>query len=611
MQATPQLATTCLKKKMMRPFTSTPRFQGPKERCPTSNCTMRCLSISYAALFHKVVRVAGGLQEMGLQKGDTVLLYMPNSVEVVVTMLACAWLGAIHAAVFGGFPAKELITRIEGAEPKVIVFSSCGLEVNKTLPYWNIVQEALKGSSWKPQTVVVHQRKEFLADVSCSNWGSYTPVDYQKLLTSTPVEAVPVESNHPLYLLYTSGTTGNPKGVIRTHAGQMLGGRFAFEYCYGVHPKETYFAASDIGWVLSHSAMVYGPFTRGCASIIYEGKPINTPDAGALWRVCEEYNAACAFVSPTALRGIRHEDPDALLLKDKDLSKLRSMFVAGERLDGPTHEWISGHLGIPVCDNWWQTELGWPALCYAQNMGGPCPPTRKGSCGRVVPGWDLHIVRPDGTNCEAEELGSLVIKLPMPPGSIHSVWAGDEAFKQSYLEKFPGYYDSGDSAYVDACGYVHIMARTDDIINVSAHRLSTCVMEDALNHHPAVSEAAVMAIHDDLRGQVPIGVVILKKDANLTQEEVRKQLVAKVRKDVGAIACFKIVAFVDRLPRTRSGKILRRTIAAIANGQEYVLPTTIEHVETLDEVTLALKEQCKLPYQHETHFEGETDVVEE
>eukprot|EP01067_Filipodium_phascolosomae_P004887 Filipodium_phascolosomae@DN2868_c0_g2_i1.p1 len=476
------------------------------------------------------------------------------------------------------------LERTEGAAPPVEAMQICGLWVASDEMRTRLGVSDEKGQS-NEQMKMLGSR------------GSKVSIMHDMVQSGPDVEALPVDSNHPLYILYTSGTTAKPKGVVRDHVGQIITGKFAFDACYGVQPGETYFAASDVGWVLAHSCIVYGPLMSGVSSVVYEGKPIASPDASAYWRVISEYKAVSAFIAPTALRAIRKEDPMGLLMKDYNLDHLRHMFVAGERIDGSTYEWVKDLVRKPICDNWWQTELGWPALCLGQNMGGPAIDAKEGSCGQPVPGWDLLIVDEEGKELKSGEMGSMVVRSPLPPGTLTSLYENDARFVETYFGRFgKEFYETGDAAMKDREGYFHVLSRTDDIINVAAHRLSTSSMEDAIMSLGYLSEAAVMGVLDDLKGQVPLAVVVPKPDTGLSHNEIRVKIVEALRHTIGAIACLKEVLIVDRLPKTRSGKILRRTMSAMADGRDYVVVGTIEDPSVIPEIRESFTSQLGRPF---------------
>ncbi|GAB3308784.1 propionyl-CoA synthetase [Hymenobacter humi] len=544
-----------------------------------SPVTKTLRTYTYAELLDLTARFAGGLRALGVGLGDRVIIYMPNLPEAVVAMLACARIGAVHSVVFGGFAPHELAVRIDDAQPRAIICASGGIEFDRVIPYKPLVDEAIKQAAFQPAHVVVLQRDFVTAELQAKR-----DVDYAELLRATPVEAVPVPGTHPLYILYTSGTTGRPKGVLRDHGGHAVALRFSMQAVYGLAPGETIFTGSDIGWAVGHSYIVYGPLLRGCTSVLFEGKPVRTPDAGTFWRLVAEHQAKVMFTAPTAIRAIKKEDPEGRLARHHDLSGLRHLFVAGERCDPATYDWAGQLLGVPVIDHWWQTESGWPMLATLVGLEG-MPPPRAGSAGHPVPGYDVQILDEAGEPVPAGTTGLVAVKLPLPPGCFPTLWNDDLRFQESYLNTFPGYYLSGDGGYRDADGYVYIMGRVDDVINVAGHRLSTGEMEEIMAAHPAVAECAVLGIADSLRGQVPLGLVVLKDGQAIGEEAVERELVSSVRTQIGALACFRSVVVVKRLPKTRSGKILRKTLRQLADGEGVVVPSTIDDPQILDEIS--------------------------
>lgn len=539
-------------------------------------------AITYQELLDQVSLFAGGLASLGVHKGARVLIYMPMIPEAAVAMLACARLGAVHSVVFGGFAAAELAARIDDAEPAVIVMASCGIEPGRIVEYQPIVEEAIHLARHKPTSVVVLQRPQSPAVL-----GEHEIEWHDLLATATRHDPVPVHANDPLYILYTSGTTGKPKGVVRDNGGHAVAMAWSFTNVYGMGPGDVWWAASDIGWVVGHSYIVYAPLICGATTVMYEGKPVGTPDAGAFWRVIEEYQVNGLFVAPTAIRAIRKEDSAGSHLLEHDIKSLRTLFLAGERLDPSTFEWASEHLGIPVVDNWWQTESGWP---IASNLRGLDPmPIKSGSPSVIVPGYDVQIfdvqgnVQPPGTE------GEIVIKLPMPPGTLPTLWGDDQRFIDSYLSAFPGYYTTGDGGYFDDEQYLHVMGRTDDVINVAGHRLSTGSMEAVVSANPMVAECAVIGVHDEIKGQIPRAFVVLKVGVEVDPMVLRNAIVAAVRDEIGPVAALKEVVIVPALPKTRSGKILRATMRGIADGREVVVPSTIEDVGVLEAITPLLQ----------------------
>jgi propionyl-CoA synthetase len=539
--------------------------------------------ISYSELQNRVARLAGGLEGLGVQRGDRVILYMPMVPEAVIGMLACARIGAIHSVVFGGFAARELATRIDDAKPKVILSASCGIEVSRVIPYKPLLDEAIRTAAHQPDHCVILARPEAPSDLK-----SGRDLDWAELeAESSPAACVPVEATDPLYILYTSGTTGLPKGVVRDNGGHAVALAWSMSHVYGVKPGEVYWAASDVGWVVGHSYIVYAPLFHGCTTVLYEGKPVGTPDAGAFWRVIAEYGVSVMFTAPTAFRAIKRDDPKGEFIGRYDLSKLRALFLAGERCDPDTLGWAQEKLGIPVVDHWWQTETGWPIA--ANCLGIEQLPIKPGSPTRAVPGYDVRVLGDDGNEMPAGEIGSIMIRLPLPPGTLPTLWGNDQRYIDSYLSTHAGWYLTGDAGYRDEDGYLWIMSRIDDIINTAGHRLSTGAMEEVLAAHQDVAEAAVIGAHDELKGELPIGLVVLKAGVEHSHDEIKADLVRMVRERIGPVASFKKVAVVDRLPKTRSGKVLRATMRKIADGEEYRVPPTIDDPAILDEVTDALK----------------------
>jgi propionyl-CoA synthetase len=529
---------------------------------------------SYAELRDEVARFAGVLTGLGVGKGDRVVIYLPMVPEAVVAMLACARIGAVHSVVFGGFAAKELAVRIDDAAPKVIVSASCGIEVKRVVEYKPLLDRAIELASHQPERCVVLQRPQAEATLTDRD------LDWAEAMAdATPADCVPVAATDPLYILYTSGTTGKPKGVVRDNGGHAVALRWSMANVYDVGPGDTMFTASDVGWVVGHSYIVYAPLLTGATTVLYEGKPVGTPDAGQFWRVVSEHGAKALFTAPTAFRAIKKEDPKALL-GDYDLSGFRYLFLAGERLDPETLRWAQDLLKVPVIDHWWQTETGWP---IAANLMGLEPlPVKPGSPTVPVPGWDVRVLLPSGEPAPPDTDGAIVIKLPLPPGALPTLWNDDERFVSAYLSAFEGYYLTGDGGHIDEDGYVFVMGRTDDVINVAGHRLSTGTMEEVLSSHPAVAECAVIGVADPMKGQVPRGFVVLKAGVQVDEDELRGELVEMVRDQVGAVASFKDVAVVPALPKTRSGKILRKTMRGIADGVQEPVPSTIDDPSVLD-----------------------------
>ena len=538
---------------------------------------------TYRQLRDKVAHIAGMLRANGVEKGDRVIIYMPMVPEALMTMLACARIGAIHSVVFGGFAARELATRIDDAKPRVIVTASCGIEGKKVIPYKPLLDEAINLATSKPEKCVVLQRPQVAADLVASR-----DLDWNAALESAdPVDCVSVEATDPLYILYTSGTTGVPKGVVRDHGGHAVAMKWTMKHIYNVQPGDVYWAASDIGWVVGHSYIVYAPLLHGCTTILYEGKPVGTPDPGAFWRVISQHNVKVIFTAPTAFRAIKREDPNGQFAKKYDLSGLQALFLAGERCDPDTLHWAENLLNVPVIDHWWQTETAW---AIAGNcLGIEQLPVKPGSPTKAAPGYDVRILDETGHELPNGKIGSIVVKLPLPPGCLPTLWNNDEGFKSSYLNEYPGYYTTADAGYRDDEGYLYIMARTDDIINVAGHRLSTGGMEEVLAAHPDVAECAVVGVADQLKGEIPVGFAALKAGVDRPHEEIVKELIQAVRDKIGPVAAFKTATIVDRLPKTRSGKTLRGTIKKIADGTDWRMPATIDDPTILDEITAALK----------------------
>ena len=548
-------------------------------------------TITYARLLEQVEQFAGALAAEGVGRGDRGVIYMPMVPRAAVAMLACARLGAVHSVVFGGFAAPELAIRIDDARPKVIVTSHGGIEPTRKVPYFPMVAKSLELASHTPSTVIVAPRVEQFPDEELPETAGTSWTYWEDAVAaSEPVAPVPVKATDPLYILYTSGTTGLPKGVVRDNGGHAVALTWSMWNIYGVRPGDVWWTASDVGWVVGHSYIIYAPLLVGATTILYEGKPVGTPDAGAFWRVISEHRAVALFTAPTALRAVRKEDPEGAEIGKYDLSSMHTLFCAGERLDPDTHQWASDKLGVPVVDNWWQTETGWP---IASNLRGLDPmPIKAGSPTVPVPGYDLRVLDPSGAPLPAGEEGNLAIKLPMAPGTLAGLWEDDERFISSYMSAFDGYYSTGDGGYVDDDGYVYVMGRTDDVINVAGHRLSTGSMEAVIAQHPAVAEAAVIGVRDQLKGQRPVGYVVLKSGQVRDPEELRAELVAMVREQIGAVATFRDCTVVQGLPKTRSGKILRKTMRQIADGeQDVAVPSTIEDPAVLDALAPLLRPQ--------------------
>jgi propionyl-CoA synthetase len=538
-------------------------------------------TFTYAELRDRVARFAGTLAAQGVERGDRVVIYMPMVPEAVIAMLACARLGAVHSVVFGGFAANELATRIEDAKPKVVVSASCGIEPGRVVAYKPLLDAAIDLAESKPARCIVLQRPQVEAELRPGR-------DLEWDESAEPVGCTPVEATDPLYILYTSGTTGQPKGIVRDNGGHAVALAWSMRNVYDVEPGEVYWSASDVGWVVGHSYIVYAPLLHGCTTVLYEGKPVGTPDAGAFWRVIAEHGVSTMFTAPTAFRAIRQQDPDGVHIGRYDLSRLRALFLAGERCDPETLRWAEERLRIPVVDHWWQTETGWAIA--ADCLGVERLPVKPGSATRAAPGWDLRVVDGSGAELPRGRIGALVVKLPMPPGASPTLWNAEDRFRATYLDPFPGYYQTADAGLIDEDGYVHVMARTDDIINVAGHRLSTGALEEVLAAHPDVAECAVIGVADELKGQLPLGLVVLKAGVERPHVEVVGELVQSVRERIGPVASFKTAAVVDRLPKTRSGKILRGTMRRIADGEDYTTPPTIDDPAALDEVGEALRE---------------------
>ena len=540
-------------------------------------------TLTYAELTAEVQRFAGVLRGLGVERGDRVIVYLPMIPEAVVAMLACARLGAVHSVVFGGFAPHELAVRIDDATPKVIVSASGGIEVDRVIPYKPLLDAAIDLADHTPDACVILQRPFVEATLVPGRDHDWTTA----AAAATPVlECVPVAATDPLYILYTSGTTGKPKGVVRDNGGHAVALRWSMANVYAVEPGEVFWAASDVGWVVGHSYICYAPLLTGCTTVLYEGKPVGTPDPGAFWRVIEQHDVAVLFTAPTAFRAIKKEDPDGAHLAGRDLSRFRTLFLAGERLDPDTYHWAADLLGVPVIDHWWQTETGWPIAASCLGLG--TAPLKPGSPSRAVPGFDVRILDDAGAEVPAGTEGAVVVRLPLPPGCLPTLWQDDERFVASYLARHPGWYLTGDGGHIDADGYLYVMGRVDDVINVAGHRLSTGAMEEVLATHPDVAECAVVGAADELKGQVPLGFVVTKAGRDRDAEELRAELVALVRERIGAVASFRDVRVVARLPKTRSGKILRATMRAIADDRPYTVPSTIDDPVILDEIAVAL-----------------------
>lgn len=540
-------------------------------------------SYTYNELTREVATFAGALQDRGITKGDRVILYMPMIPEAVIAMLGCARIGAIHSVVFGGFASNELAVRIDDAKPKAVITASCGIEVSKVIEYKPLVDKAIDQADHKLECCIVFQRpqaKATLQEGRDFDWG-------EMVSRARAVDPVPVRATDPLYILYTSGTTGKPKGVVRDNGGHAVALRYSMHLVYDASPGDVYWAASDVGWVVGHSYIVYAPLFAGCTTILYEGKPVKTPDAGAFWRVVQDHGVNLLFTAPTAFRAVRKEDPEADQLSRYDISSLKRLFLAGERLDPPTYEWLKEHTRLPILDHWWQTETGWAICCNP--VGIEMMTTKPGSATLPSPGFNVQVVDMEGHQVPAGEQGQIAVKLPLPPGCMSTVWGDDARFRNTYLAPIEGFYSSGDGGFVDEDGYVFVMGRTDDVINVAGHRLSTGEMEEVVAAHPAIAECCVVGAHDDMRGQVPVGLVLIKDGATIDHDELEEELVEMVREKIGAIACFRKALVVERLPKTRSGKILRRVIRQIADGEDYAVPSTIDDPAILEEISEQFK----------------------
>ena len=539
-------------------------------------------SYTYRELRDEVARFAGALLNEGVAKGDRVIIYMPMVPEAVIAMLACARIGAIHSVVFGGFAAPELAKRINDAKPKLVVSASCGLEPGRVIAYKPLLDEAIELSETKPERCIILQRPQVTAPLTPGR-----DVDYDAVMAvAKPAPCVPVGATDPLYILYTSGTTGIPKGVMRDNGGHLVALKWSMKFIYGVEPGEVYWAASDIGWVVGHSYIVYAPLFHGCTTILYEGKPVGTPDPGAFWRVISQHKVAVLFTAPTAFRAIKRDDPNGEYMKKYDLSNFRTLFLAGERCDPDTLFWARDKIGKPIIDHWWQTETGWP---IGANCVGIEPfPVKPGSCTKPVPGYDVRVLDEARKEVAANTIGNIVIRLPLPPGCLPTLWNNDAEYIRAYLSTYPGHYKTADAGYKDDDGYLFIMSRTDDIINVAGHRLSTGALEEVLASHPDVAECAVIGVADAIKGEVPVGLVVLKSGVARDGSTIIGELISAVREKIGPVASFKSAAIVKRLPKTRSGKIVRGTIKRIAEGTDYVVPPTIDDPATLDEMTQSL-----------------------
>jgi propionyl-CoA synthetase len=543
--------------------------------------------ITYAQLQTETATLAAVLRDLGVAKGDRVILYMPMVPEALIAMLACARIGAIHSVVFGGFAAKELATRIEDCRPKAILSASCGIEAGRVIPYKPLLDEAMRLADHKVDTCLVLQRPQCEAPLAEGRDRDWAKAVSAAMAEGRTADCVPVAATDPLYILYTSGTTGRPKGVVRDNGGHMVALKWSMKNLYGIEPGEVYWAASDVGWVVGHSYIVYAPLLHGCTTVLYEGKPVGTPDAGAFWRVIAEHGVAALFTAPTAFRAIKKEDPEGKLLAPYDMPSFRTLFLAGERADPDTVQWAERMLRVPVIDHWWQTETGWAIAGNPVGLG--ALPVKHGSPTVPMPGYDLAILDEGGREAAANAMGSIAVKLPLPPSCLPTLWNADERFRESYLSAFPGYYNTSDAGFVDEDGYVWVMGRTDDIINVAGHRLSTGGMEEVLSSHPGVAECAVIGIKDALKGEVPCGFVVMKSGIDRPASEVERELVGLVREKIGPVAAFRVAITVGRLPKTRSGKILRGTMKRIADGEPWSMPATIDDPAVLDEIGVALK----------------------
>ncbi len=544
-------------------------------------------TITYAELLEEVKALAAILRDFGIEQGHRVILYMPMVPEALIGIFACARIGAIHSVVFGGFASKELATRIDDAKPKLILTASCGIEPGRVVAYKPLLDEAINLAKSKPEGVILLQRPQLEASIISGRDHDWAALRAGALRDNKTADCVPCLATDPLYILYTSGTTGIPKGVVRDHGGHMVALKWSMNGVYGIQPGETWWTASDIGWVVGHSYIVYAPLFHGCTSIIYEGKPVGTPDAGAFWRVIAEHGAVAMFTAPTAFRAIKKDDPQGKHVSGKDLSKFRTLFLAGERADPDTIKWAENILKVPVIDHWWQTETGWAIAGNPIGLG--ALPVKYGSPTVPMPGYDVRIVDEQTKELPASKMGSIVIKLPLPPSCLPTCWQQDERFKESYLSEFPGYYKTADAGYKDEDGYLFIMGRTDDIINVAGHRLSTGGMEEVLSGHPDVAECAVIGVADELKGEVPCGFIVLKAGVTKPPTDIEKEIVALVREKIGPVAAFKLAITINRLPKTRSGKILRGTMKKIADSEPWTMPATIDDPAVLDEIGTALK----------------------
>ena len=539
-------------------------------------------TLTYRELRDETALFAGALAANGVGKGDRVIIYMPMVPEAIVAVMACARIGAVHSVVFGGFAANELATRIDDAKPKAIVSASCGIEPNRVITYKPLLDKAIELASHTPDLCVILQRPQEKAELTVGR-----DIDWHDAVAAaSPHECVILDATDPLYILYTSGTTGEPKGIVRDIGGHAVALHWTMKNIYGVEPGEVYWAASDIGWIVGHSYIMYAPLLHGNTTVLYEGKPVGTPDAGAFWRVVAEHGVACMFTAPTAFRAIKQQDPDGLLIANYDLSNFRTLFLAGERCDPDTLRWAEQKLEVPVIDHWWQTETAW---AIASNcLGIESLPVKAGSVARAAPGWDVHVLDANGAEVSSGQVGAIACKLPLPPGTLPGLWQANDRYKECYLDRFPGFYETGDAGYIDDDGYIYVMSRTDDIINVAGHRLSTGAIEEVLAAHPDVAECAVVGVADSLKGQLPVGLMVLKAGADKSPDDVVAEVINMVRQRIGPIAVFKKAVVIDGLPKTRSGKILRGTMRKIADCEEYRVPATIEDPLVLDKVREAM-----------------------
>ncbi|KFF14837.1 propionyl-CoA synthetase [Chryseobacterium soli] len=544
-----------------------------------SPVTNQKLQYTFNEAKEEIAKFAGGLASLGLKKGDTAVIYMPMIPQTLFAMLACARIGVIHNVVFGGFAPHELVVRIDDCKPKALITATAGVEIAKRIPYLPLVEKAIELAQDKVDHIIVYNRR--LTENKHEMFDGI--IDYEELVkNSEPIDCVSVESTHPLYLLYTSGTTGKPKGIVRDTGGYAVALKFSMKYIYGIEPGETYWAASDFGWAVGHSYTVYGPLLNRNTTIIFEGKPIMTPDAGTFWRIISEYKVAAMFTAPTAIRAIKKEDPNGELVRKYDLSHFKKQFLAGERCDVATLDWFAKHIGVPAIDHWWQTESGWPMLglmTYDENYT-----IKRASAGKPIPGYDIKIFDENGYELDAHQEGYLIIKLPLPPGALLGVWKDYERYQKSYLSQYNGYYFSGDGAIKDEDGYIFITGRVDDVINVAGHRLSTSEMEEIVSSHPDVAECTVVGIDDNLKGQIPFATVVVKNGSLITEQDLEKEIIQMVREKIGAVAFLKNAMTVKRLPKTRSGKILRKLIRTLLDGKEFQIPSTIDDEKIIDEI---------------------------